>query len=152
MKPYTVAVDIDLPRERVLELFDDPGNMPKWQTGLVSFEPLSGDPGQPGAKSKLIYENGSKRFELVETVVERNLPDEFNGYYEWPGGRNTLANRFIELESERTRWESSCSYEFSGLLMRVMATIMPGYFRKQNQIFMDNFKAFCEEGRDIRDG
>ena len=151
MKPYTVSVDIDLPRARVIELFDNPDNMPKWQPGLQSFEHLSCEPGRPGAKSKLVYRNGKRQFELIETVVERNLPDEFNGHYEWPGGRNTLDNRFIELGPERTRWESVCAYTFTGFFERIMGVVMPGFFKKQNLTFMENFKAFCEDGKDVRD-
>ncbi|MFQ5507583.1 MAG: SRPBCC family protein [Planctomycetota bacterium] len=54
MKPYTVEVDIDLPRERVIELFDNADNLYKWQPGLQSFEHLSGEPGQPGASSRMV--------------------------------------------------------------------------------------------------
>ena len=75
MKAYTVEIEIDLPRGRVIELFDNPDNLVKWQTGLQSFEPVSGEPGQPGAVSKLVYRNGKRKFELFETVIERTLPD-----------------------------------------------------------------------------
>ena len=102
MKPYTVDIEIALPRDRVIELFDSAENLFKWQTGLQSFEPISGEPGQPGARSKLVYQNGKHTIELFETVTERNLPDEFNGTYEWNGGKNTLRNRFIELGPDRT--------------------------------------------------
>ena len=51
---YTVEIEIDLPRERVIELFDSTENCFKWQKGLLSFDHLSGEPGQPGAKSKLV--------------------------------------------------------------------------------------------------
>ena len=37
---YELELDIDLPRERVVELFLDAENLPKWQPDLVSFEPL----------------------------------------------------------------------------------------------------------------
>jgi hypothetical protein len=96
MKEYTVAIDIDLPRDEVIKLFDNPDNLVKWQNGLQSFERLSGEPGQPGAKSKLTFLHGKHTIELIETVSERNLPDEFNGSYEWDGGRN-LARRVTEL-------------------------------------------------------
>lgn len=151
MKPYTVEIEIDLPRDRVIDLFDNPDNMFKWQPGLQSFEHVSGEPGQPGARSRLVYLNGKREFELFEVVTERNLPDEFNGHYEWPGGRNTLRNRFIELGPNRTKWESTCEYELTGLMERIMGTFFPGVFRKQNLLFLRNFKAFCEEGRDVRD-
>ena len=151
MKAYTVEVEIDLPRDRVIELFDDPENLCKWQTGLRSFDHVSGEPGQPGAKSKLVYVNGRHRVELIETVTERNLPDEFNGTYEWDGGRNTLRNQFVEVGPNRTKWISTCEYEFSSWMLKAMALLMPGMFRKQNQKFLDDFKAFCEHGTDVRE-
>ncbi|MGI9519635.1 MAG: SRPBCC family protein [Pirellulaceae bacterium] len=151
MKPYTIDVEINLPRDRVIELFDNPDNLFKWQTGLQSFEHLSGEPGQPGATSKLVYLNGKHRIELIETVTHRNLPDEFNGTYAWGGGKNTLVNRFIELGPDKTKWESTCEYEFSSLMLKLMGILFPGKFREQNLMFMRNFKAFAEEGHDVRE-
>lgn len=149
MKSYTVEIEINLPRDRVIELFDNPDNLKKWQPGLQSFEHVSGEPGQPGARSKLVYLNGKHRVELTETVTKRDLPDEFNGTYSWGGGENTLENRFIELGPDRTKWESTCSYEFSSFMLKMMGFLFPGMFKKQNMVFLRNFKAFCEDGHDV---
>ncbi|MCZ6837430.1 MAG: SRPBCC family protein [Planctomycetota bacterium] len=150
MKPYTVSIDIDLPRDLVIELFDNEANLVKWQTGLQSFERLSGEPGQPGATSKLVFLNGKREFELIETVTANNLPDSMEGTYEWSGGGNTLQNRFIELNENHTRWESTCQYHFKGIMLRLMGLLASGFFRKQNLKFMRNFKAFAEHGHDVR--
>jgi hypothetical protein len=152
MKEYTVEVEIALPRDRVIELFDNTDNLCKWQTGLRSFQHISGQSGQPGAKSKLIFVNGRHTIELIETVTVRNLPDEFSGTYEWPGGRNTLRNHFIELGPARTKWESTCAYEFSSVMLKMMGFFCPGMFRRQNLSFLRNFKAFAEEGRNANEG
>jgi carbon monoxide dehydrogenase subunit G len=56
---YTLNLQIDLPREKVIELFDNTENLKKWQKGLVSFETFEGTPGQAGAKSRLIYKMGN---------------------------------------------------------------------------------------------
>ena len=45
MKSFTVEIDIDLPREKVLEQFDSTENLFKWQNGLQSFDHVSGEPG-----------------------------------------------------------------------------------------------------------
>jgi hypothetical protein len=151
MKAYTLEVEINCPRERVLELFDDPESMAKWQDGFESFEPLSGEPGQEGATARITYLQGKRKIELIETVSRRKFPEEFHGRYSWQGGSNTLENYFLELGPERTLWRSTCDYEFSSLLLKLIGLLMPGSFKKQNLGFMMNFKALCEEGRDVRE-
>lgn len=42
---YELEITINLPRERVIELFDNPDNLKKWQEGLQSFSHRSGTPG-----------------------------------------------------------------------------------------------------------
>lgn len=152
MKSYTVHVDIALPRDRVLELFDSTENLFKWQKGLQGFEHLSGEAGQEGATSKLVYKNGKQTIELTETITRRDLPEAFDGTYAWKGGMNTLENRFIELGPDSTRWESTCSYQLSNPMLKIMGALFPGMFRKQNQKFLDAFKAFAEDGKDVREG
>ena len=150
MKPQVVEIEIDLPRARVIELFDDPDNMFMWLEGLESFERISGERGQPGARSKLVYLNGKRKFELTEIVTENRLPDELNGRYEWSGGQNTVRNRFIELGPDKTRWESTCEYQYEGFMMKLMGLLFSGKFRERNLQSLRNFKAFCVEGRDVR--
>ncbi len=151
MKAYTVSIDIELPRERVIELFDDPDNLVKWQPGLLSFERISGEPGQPGARSKLTYQHGKRTMDLIEVLEVRKLPEEFHGRYEWPGGSNTLENYFHELGPGRTRWESRCSYHFTSIPMKLMGLFASGMFKKQNQKWLQHFKEFCETGVDVRE-
>lgn len=141
---YTCDVTINLPRERVIELFDDPDNMSKWQPGLQSFEHVSGEPGQPGAKSRLVYDMNGRRIEMVETITSRNLPDEFSGTYDAKGVHNVVTNRFYAEGPDRTRWVTENEFSFSGLMI-VFALVMRGSFRKQTLADMQRFKAFAEQ-------
>ena len=150
MKPYTVSVDIELPREKVIELFDDSDNMFHWQTGLQEFRHISGTAGQPGAVSLLTYKSGRNVIELTETITTRNLPEEFSGSYSWSSGSNTLVNRFVEVGPNQTRWESTCAYTMKSLPMKVMGFLLAGSFKKQNLKFMENFKAFAERGESVK--
>ena len=140
---YSVEVTIDLPRSRVIELFDSAENLVKWQSGLVQFEPVSGEPGQPGAVSRLVYDERGRRVEMTETITVRNLPDEFSGIYEAKGVRNWVSNRFYEENSDRTRWVLETEFKFSGL-MAIMSLFMRGSFVKQTLDDMNRFKAFAE--------
>lgn len=148
---YTVSVDIDLPRERVIELFDSTENLYKWQRGLQSFTPIEGEPGQPGAKSEMVFQMGKRRFDLVETITRRELPDRFDCAYDAKGVHNVVQNRFIEIGPDKTRWEADQEFQFSGF-MKLMGFCMPGAFKKQSLKYMQDFKAFAEDGVDVRDG
>jgi hypothetical protein len=141
---FTTEIVVNLPRERMIELFDNPDNMPKWQDGLKSFEPISGEPGQPGAKSRLKYDVNGRMIEMVETIETRNLPDEFSGTYEAKGVWNRVENRFFEDGADKTRWVSTNEFKFSGLMMTAMGFLMPFAFRKQSRKFMEDFKTFAE--------
>lgn len=140
---YTLDIEIDLPRAKVVELFDNPDNLKKWQLDLVSFEHLSGDPGQVGAKSKLLHKMGKREVEMIETVTSRNLPDEFSGTYEAKGVWNLVENRFVEVDENKTKWILDTEFKCSGF-MRIMALLMPGMFKKQSFKFMQQFKEFAE--------
>ena len=44
---------------------------------LISFEPVSGTQGQPGAVSKLIYKENEREFSLMERVASWRVETEF---------------------------------------------------------------------------
>lgn len=140
---YTTIIDIDLPIQKVIELFDNSDNMKKWQPQLVSFEHMSGDPGKSGAKSKLKYKMGKREIEMIETITVNNLPDEFSGTYEAKGVTNFIQNRFIKIDENKTQWIAENTFKFSGF-MAIMSKFMSGAFKKQTQKYCQQFKEFAE--------
>ncbi len=140
---YESEIILDLPRERVIELFDDADNLSKWQPGLQSFEHLSGEPGQPGAKSRLVFDQNGRRLEMIETITRRNLPDEFSSTYETKGVMNWVVNRFYDEGGGKTRWVSENEFKFSGV-MAILSLFMRRAFPRQTLEFMRHFKEFAE--------
>ena len=145
---YTVEIELDLPRSRVIELFDDPANMPKWQRGLQVYEPLEGEPGQPGARSRLVFQLGKRKMEMIETITERDAPESFAGTYDAKGVHNVVRNRFVELGSEKTKWISENEFVFSGF-MKVIGFLARKAFPRQSLKYLRDFKAFAEDGVDV---
>lgn len=141
---YTTTIDIELPIEKVVELFDNPDNMTKWQPELISFENFSGKPGEQGAKSKLKYKMGKREVEMIETIVKRDLPKEFSGTYEAKDVWNMQKNTFETIDNNKTRWITESEFQFKGF-MKLMAVFMPGTFKKQTFKFMERFKTFAEK-------
>lgn len=140
---YTEEIIIDLPRERVIKLFDSFENLKQWQEGLTEIEHLSGEPGKPGAQTRLLYDMGRRKLEMIETIISRNLPDEFSGTYDAQGVHNIVRNTFYP-QGETTRWLMDCEFQFRGF-MRIMAFFMrQGSFRKQTRKGMESFKRFAE--------
>ncbi len=146
---YTVQIDLELPRSRVIELFDDPDNLFKWLRGLQTFEPISGKPGHVGAKSRFVINSGGRACEMVETITKRDLPEEFSGTYDAKGMHNLVINRFTEISPNKTRWVSENVFEFSGF-MKLMGLVFKGAFPKQSLKHMEDFKRFAEDGVDVR--
>lgn len=140
---YSCEVLINLPREKVVEIYDNSDNLKKWMEGLQSFEHLNGEPGHPGAKSRLIFDHKGRRLEMIETIIKRNLPEEYSGTYETQGVVNKVINHFYEDGMDRTRWVSENKFQFTGL-MKLTAFFTNNAFPKQTKFHMDNFKNFAE--------
>ncbi len=141
---YSTEIEINLPVNKVIELFDNPDNMKHWQPGLQSFEHISGTAGQPGAKSKLKYKMGKREIEMIETITVRNLPEEFSGTYEAKGVFNIVKNKFISLPDGKTKYITDYEFQFSGM-MKIFGFLMPGAFRKESFKLMKQFKEFAEK-------
>ncbi|MFI5716504.1 SRPBCC family protein [Nocardia sp. NPDC051750] len=158
---YTVSIEIALPRERVAQLLADPAHLPKWLRGLVLHEPLSGVHGQVGTTSRVVLQTGKQKMEATETIMRREPADlreipkesvvhfdrEIVGGGMWSAARE----RLTEAGPETTLWESENEYRFDGLMMKLVGLLMPGAFRKQSLQHMQDFKAFAEQGKDVRE-
>ena len=158
---YTVSIEIALPRERTVQLLADPAQMPKWLRGLVLHEPLNGVHGAVGTKSRVVMQAGKQEIECIETITRREPADlhgipngsvvHFEREIVGKGMWNAARERLTEAGPETTLWESESEYRFSGLLMRLVGLLMPGAFRKQSLQHMQDFKAFVEQGKDVRE-
>jgi polyketide cyclase/dehydrase/lipid transport protein len=157
---YTVSIEIALPRERVVQLLADSTHLPKWLRGLVLHEPLNGMHGQVGTESRVVLQMGQQEMELTETITRRE-PADLHGiprdgvvHYDREivaeGMWNAARERFTEAGPETTLWTSENEYRFTGFPMRLVAPFMRGTFRKQSQQHMQDFKAFAEQGTDVR--
>ncbi|POH74228.1 SRPBCC family protein [Arthrobacter glacialis] len=140
---YTQDIIVNVPRQRFIELFDNVENMQQWMDGLLSFEPLTGVPGQAGATSKLTFKRGRGTMEMVETIVRRELPDHFDANYDAKGVHNICENQFIELDGTATKWVAHNIFEMKGF-MKVVGVLFGSSFPKESYKSMEAFKAFAE--------
>lgn len=141
---YTLEISINQPRLRLIELFDNTENLKEWLPGFISLEHISGESGEVGAKSKIVCETGKRKCELIETIMVKNLPDEFTCTYDSDGMWNSVKNNFIEVGESKTKWISENEFQSDKLMMKVIMFLMPGMFKKESLKFMRSFKEFAE--------
>ncbi|MCW5517353.1 SRPBCC family protein [Muriicola sp. Z0-33] len=143
---YTTEIIVDVPLDEFITKLDNPENMKYWQKGLVGYKSLSGKQGSEGAKMELQYKMGRRQLVLVETIIKNNFPYEFHATYDAKGVHNIQKNTFKAIDAHSTKWISESEFQFSGIMMKIMGFIMPGAFKKQSMEYLQDFKAFAEEG------
>jgi hypothetical protein len=104
---------------------------------------------------------GKQNIECTETITRREPVDlhgiprgsvvHFDREIVGEGMWSAVRDRLSEAGPQTTLWQSESEYRFNGLLMRLVALLMPGAFRKQSHQHMQDFKAFAEHGQDVRD-
>lgn len=142
---FSLHVDINLPRDKVVDLFTDPENRLEWVPDLLELEPLKGVPCQPGSQCRLVYRQGSREIEVVETVTERKLPERFVSTYTSENMVSHMISSF-EDRGETTRWHTENVFSGRGMF-KLLPWLIPGAFRKRTLLLMQHFKDYAETGR-----
>ena len=141
---FKLELPINKPRADVWKSFDNAENIKKWQPTLVSFEPVSGMPGQPGAVSKLTYKEGNRNLILTEKITRRDEPNGFDGVYESEFADNAIRNTFIEQGKDQTLWMMETEFIFKSFLMKIMGPLMKKSFVTRTEADMQRFKEMTE--------
>lgn len=134
---------IDASLDTVWAAFDNPANMSRWQQNLVSFDHISGEPGQPGAISELKYDEKGKEVLMRETITERREPDFLAGVYDSRMGKTLIVNHFEAVDENATRWISWCNFTFTGF-MKFTSLFVSGIIRRRTEADMQRYKLMVE--------
>lgn len=140
---YKTQIKIHLPRERVVELFDNIDNKYNWIDGLKEIQLLDGEHNQPGAKCKLLFDVNCKEKEVTEIVTVRNLPDEFSKIYIRNYGKIFTSDKFLAAGPSKTKWISENEIKFSGIF-KILALFNRSSYTRDTENLMNNFKTFAE--------
>jgi uncharacterized membrane protein len=136
----TAAIEVNLPVDKVFDLFLDKEKFPAWKIGFVKYEVLSGTPGMVGCVTKLIY----KKFVMIETVLQNNKPHQYTTQYDHMQKDSVMLvhkaiNKFtpvgdstrIEVESEVVKTNNF----FTALMMKLFAKVGEKQFHDQLKLF-----------------
>jgi hypothetical protein len=137
-----IELEIDVPQARLAELFTDPGQNTRWMDDVDRVEAISGQPGMPGSKYRLVPKKGKMVF--VATVLARNLPTEAHLSLEASNATVSVKGFFVALSSGRTRLTSEEVFSFKGPLNRILGFLAQGAIKHAHRRHMEAFKRFAE--------
>ena len=142
---YQTVIEINAPREKIVETFLNIDALQNWQPSLVNFELMQeGDPNKVGAKMKQTHNMNGRVVEMVQTITKMDPPEFFSATYEADKVWNLIDNQFIALDDTTTRWVVDNEFKCGGFIA-VLAFLFPGMFKKQTQQFMSYFKDYVEQ-------
>ena len=141
---YTSQIIVEVPLEQFVKKLNNHENMKHWQRGLYSFEHISGDPGEIGAKMKLKYNFDKRYMELIETITETRLPHKLFVNYDGKGMHNIQQNFFKQTAEGYTKWICKSEFIPTNFFMRCMILLSPKSFKKQTMVYLRDFKKFAE--------
>ncbi len=130
-------------RDFVWATFDNPDNLSRWQPTLESFTHKSGEPGQPGAISELVYDENGRKVVMTETVTERQQPNFMAGIYDNRWTKTLIVNHFEAIDDNTTRFISYANMSFKGF-MKVVSLFVAKSIRARAEADLNRFKLLVE--------
>jgi len=141
---FKLDITINKSQAEVWEVFNNPSNTGKWQPSLTNIEVISGVQGQPGAVSKLTYEESGREFSLIEKITFREELNQLDVLYENEFTDNLMKNIFTGQSENETFWVIEAEYKFKTLAMKLLGPLLKKNFIRRTQRDMERFKEFAE--------
>ena len=138
-----VEAEIRASRNFVWAVFENPDNLTRWQPTLESFTPQTGEVGQPGATSELVYNENGKKITMIETVTERQKPQFMAGIYDSARATSLIVIHLEEIDDNTTRFVSYTNMKFKGM-MKIMSVFVAKSIRDRAEADLNRFKLLVE--------
>jgi len=138
-------IEIDRPLSEVYAAFNNPDNLPRWISGLQRTEPISGTPGQVGAKTRQIYLERGRIIELVETITVHERMKRFAGEIAGQGVNCAIQVEFVD-RGRSTLVVAGSDVRSRSIMLRLMLPFVRASIRKRQGGDLERFKSLVEAG------
>ena len=156
----TISARIARPRAAVLALLAAPEHRSRWLRDLVVHEPVYGADGEVGVVSRVVFGTGRRAFECTETVTRREpapgaevtaeTPVRYTREIRAEGMWSEAHEELSEAGPDATVWKSVNVYRFRGPMRWIAPLLRRSLVAQQRRVMLD-FRAFAEQGVDVRD-
>lgn len=143
MVQFQVAAVINRPAEIVADALNNAENFPYWQTDLVKFEVIQGEPNKAGAVGHLHYVQGGRPYILEDRLV---YCEPGKKYISEVSGDALTASVETTLVSLGERTEMRLKWSGRGIVfpLTLMLPLLRGRMVKQAKIELETFKRLVE--------
>ena len=140
---FTVSNTINASLEVVAAKFLEPEGAKHWMEGLQKIDPISGTPGEVGAKTDFYFLFRGKEMKISEVILEQNMPHQIKFGYTSGMGYNEVEMKFEKLSDSSVKQINNSYFEMKGA-KAIMGFLFKGMFKKQSMKYLDAFKAYVE--------
>jgi len=138
-------IEIDRPLKDVYAAFNNPDNLPRWISGLQRTEPISGTPGQVGARTRQIYLERGRTVELIETITAHEPMKRFAGEIDGQGVNCAIHVEFAD-RGRSTLVVARCDVRSRSFMLSLMLPFIKSSIRKRQGNDFERFKSLLEAG------
>ena len=143
---YACSVEVPLNREEAIALWLDESKLAQWQDGFQHKNWISGSPNTDQSVSQILLFQNGRKMELEESILTNALPEFIEGEYVHIHMTNIQKVVFEILGENQTKITTEVHYtEFNTLIIKVMAFLFPGMFKKQSQKWPDQFVILAQK-------
>jgi hypothetical protein len=146
---YSTEIIINKPRQEIIDAFENSSLLTHWQRGLKRTRVISGKDGEVGSKRKLYITMEGQNIKMTETIIKKDLPQQWHGKYKAKGMESLQKNYFEAINEHETKWTCHSEFKFSGF-MKLVSKLLPDIFKKRSKLVQQDFKAFIEDGKSVK--
>ena len=124
------SIEINRPKDVVFQYIDDENNLKKWLGGLVKITPITEGGNRVGAKTKHLYNEGGRTFEMLEEtlIYEPEKRVKIKGQID---AFKLTADYTLTETSGKTRIDYTAEMFFDKLFYRVIAPFIARTSKKK---------------------
>lgn len=137
------SLTINKPVEEVFAYINDEEHMTKWLSGLVSITPLDDGGARVGAKSRQVYNENGREFEMIEEMLIYK-PNQHVKIKAESDMFDILAEYRLTPVNNGTRIDFESKLSFHNMLFKVMGLFMGGSSKKKVVEDFARLKALVE--------
>ena len=141
---YRAEVNVNKSIKVVFEIFNNSENIKNWVPEVKSFEVVNTNPGKTGSVYKIVIDNKGQEVTMTEKVMAYVPNEKVTLFFDAEGMLKRNDYIFKEKDGVTTiTLNTSCQSD-----SYILACIFPyfkGTFQKQDQSYLNNFKAFAEK-------